>query len=270
MSFTENDLHAYVDGQLPADRAALVKAWIAEDAERREAESSYRLQRDLLRARFDPLLNEAVPPRLLATVRTPAAANDGRFLARIAMQAAVIAVGVGIGWFGHAWTTRAPAGGGDGLAALPRKAAVAHLVYAPEVRHPVEVGADQEAHLVQWLSKRLSVQVRAPGLTRHGFALVGGRLLPGDDRPVAQFMYQNDAGRRLTLYVVTTAKARAAVATGAGESSFRFERVGNVNVFHWNDDTRGYALSGELTREELLPVARTVYDDLETRETRGR
>ena len=140
---------------------------------------------------------------------------------------------------------------------------------APEVRHPVEVGADQEAHLVQWLSKRLAVPVRAPGLSRHGFRLVGGRLLPGDDRPVAQFMYQNDAGKRLTLYVLSMPKVRTAAARQATESSFRFERVGEVNVFHWTDDTRGYALSGDLSREDLLPIARTVYDDLETKDSKG-
>ena len=40
-------------------------------------------------------------------------------------------------------------------------------------------------------------------------------------------------------------------------------------MFHWTDDTRGYALSGDLSREELLPIARTVYDDLETKDSKG-
>lgn len=268
MSFSETDIHRLIDGELAPETAARVEAWIAADPARVELARAWRMQNALIHARFDALLNEPVPPRLMeaARMRRPAAANQSRFL-RAASLAVLACVCVGSGWIGHAWY--AGTGRADPAAGLPRRAAVAHAVYAPEVRHPVEVGADEEAHLVQWLSKRLTVPVRAPALVHHGFRLVGGRRLPGDDRPVAQFMYQNEAGKRLTLYVVTAQKART-VAASPGESSFRFERVGSVNVFHWNDESRGYALSGEMPREDLLPIARTVYDDLETRETRSR
>jgi hypothetical protein len=40
----------------------------------------------------------------------------------------------------------------------------------------------QEAHLIQWLSKRLGRQLIAPDLTAGGFQLMGGRLLPADHR----------------------------------------------------------------------------------------
>src|SRR5260370_990363 len=40
---------------------------------------------------------------------------------------------------------------------LPARAARAHLVYSPEVRHPVEVEAKEKDHLAKWLSKRLGV-----------------------------------------------------------------------------------------------------------------
>src|SRR6185312_11907936 len=83
---------------------------------------------------------------------------------------------------------------------IARRAAIAHATYSPEVRHPVEVGADDEQHLVNWLSKRLGVKVRAPKLEEAGMSLVGGRLLPGESGPVALFMYQSQNGRRLTLY----------------------------------------------------------------------
>jgi anti-sigma factor RsiW len=265
MNFTESDIHRLIDGELSPEAAAGVEAWIAADAGRRRSASAYRLQRDLLHVRFDPLLNESIPPQLLAAARIRKAANDNRFV-RWAAQAVFAAVCVGAGWFAHTWTTRSVPAAGDTFAFLPRRAAVAHSVYVPEVRHPVEVGAEQEGHLVQWLSKRLSVPVRAPGLSRLGFRLVGGRLLPGDDKPVAQFMYQNEAGKRLTLYVVALTAAK----TGApAESAFRFETVGNVSVFYWREDGRGYALSGDLARAELMPVARLVYDELNAPESKG-
>ncbi len=74
---------------------------------------------------------------------------------------------------------------------LARVAAVAHAVYSPEVRHPVEVGADQEAYLVRWLPKRLGANLKVPHLAAQGYPLVGGRLLPGERGPAAQFMYQD-------------------------------------------------------------------------------
>ena len=64
-------------------------------------------------------------------------------------------------------------------AMIARRAAIAHATYSPEVRHPVEVGADDEQHLVGWLSKRLGIKLRAPKLDEAGMSLVGGRLLPG-------------------------------------------------------------------------------------------
>ena len=262
MSFSEDDIHRLIDGDLAVETAADVAAWVEVDAARKASAAAFRMQRDLIRTRYDGMLNEAVPARLLAATRVRPPANQARFL-RLAGQALLALLCVGAGWFGHAWTT--PSAASDAFAFMARRAANAHAVYVPEVRHPVEVGADQEAHLVQWLSKRLAVPVRAPALSRQGFRLVGGRLLPGDDRPVAQFMYQNEAGKRLTLYVVPLATAKPA----AAESAFRFERFGNVSVFYWSEDGRGYALSGDVTRAELLPVARTVYEELNAPPLKG-
>ena len=140
---------------------------------------------------------------------------------------------------------------------MARRAAIAHATYSPEVRHPVEVGADQEQHLVAWLSKRLGVKVHAPKLEAAGMSLVGGRLLPGESGPVAQFMYQTQAGRRLTLYMRAEAKQHR-------ETAFRYARENNVGVFYWIDRERGYALaSADLDKEELLRVATLVYKQLE-------
>ena len=136
------------------------------------------------------------------------------------------------------------------------RAARAHAVYASEVRHPVEVDASQQDHLVKWLSKRLGMQLKAPVLTSDGFELLGGRLLPGPDGPVAQFMYQDAAGKRLTLYVTRRNRAEQTTA-------FRFARDGQVSVFYWIDRDSGYALSGDVEKALLGRLANTVYRQLE-------
>ncbi len=73
----------------------------------------------------------------------------------------------------------------------PRYAAMAHVVYSREKRHAIEVMANEERHLVSWLSKRLGFALKVPNLSREGYALVGGRLLPGDQGSVAHFMYED-------------------------------------------------------------------------------
>jgi anti-sigma factor RsiW len=180
-------------------------------------------------------------------------------LRRIAAVLAWVALGAALG-AGTMWELRperivvqnAPDG-----AIMARRAAMAHAVYSPEVRHPVEVAANEEQHLVAWLSKRLGVKLRAPKLDDAGMSLVGGRLLPGDSGPVAQFMYQSQNGRRLTLYVRTEASKNR-------ETAFRYARENNVGVFYWIDREAGYAIaSGDLSKEELLRVADLVYKQLE-------
>ena len=103
-----------------------------------------------------------------------------------------------------------------------------------DVRRAVEVGADHEDQLVAWLSKRMGATMKPPHLQTLGYALDGGRLLPGDKGPVAQFMYHDNAGVKLTLYVSKEINGVGAAAPGQKnqETTFRFAREGSVNVFY--------------------------------------
>lgn len=199
---------------------------------------------------YDPVLAEPVPERL----RRVGAPRWRAYATAAGWVALGIAAGIVAGWQLHAM--RAGGAARPELPAFVKRAAVAHATYSPEVRHPVEVGADQEAHLVAWLSKRLGAPVRAPKLDAVGYSLVGGRLLPGDSGPVAHFMYQGRQGARITLYVRTDA-------AGNRETAFRYAAEGSVKVFYWIDRKFGYALStADISKDELLKVAEAVYQQL--------
>lgn len=238
---TDTDLHGYADERLDADRRAAVEAWLAEHPADAERVRAWRAQRDGLHALFDAALDDPVPDAL----RSPPSRRR-----RLPMQAAALIVATLVGG-ALGWSLRGERAVPE-TASLPQQAALAHLVYAPEVLHPVEVGANEEAHLTAWLSKRLGAPLRAPHLGEAGFDLIGGRLLPGDGGPAAQFMYQDSSGRRLTLYV-------RSAAPGNKETAFRFAQENKVGVFYWVDGPFGYALSGELERPQLLRVAEVVY-----------
>jgi anti-sigma factor RsiW len=251
---SESELQAWADGRLPAGRRADVEAWLAANPDEAERLSAYRALTEQLRAQFGAVLEEPVPERLEQFTRRGA---RWRKAAAIAGWIAIgAAVGGTAGWELHALRTPAAVAAKPGAPVLAHRAALAHATYAPEVRHPVEVGADQEQHLVAWLSKRLGGDVRAPKLESEGMSLVGGRLLPRDPGPVAQFMYQNAQGRRATLYVRSEGPDQR-------ETAFRYSREGNVRVFYWIDRKFGYALSSaDLEREELLRLANLVYRQL--------
>lgn len=203
-------------------------------------------QNNLLRRQFDTVLTEPIPARMY--LKRPPWLDYAR-------AAVLVAVGVAIG-LSLPWMKPAPRDNAIAITPLPIRAARAHLVYSPEVRHPVEVEAKEQDHLVKWLSKRLNLPLKVPVLSSEGFELLGGRLLPGNDGPVAQFMYQDPAGKRLTLYVTRPHK-------GDEITAFRFAQEGKVSVFYWIDRDCGYALSGEVDKPQLARVANSVYKQLE-------
>lgn len=250
---SEAEIQAWADGRLAASRRAEVEAWFAAHPDEAERAAAYRGLNEQLRLHYDAVLDEPVPLRL------ESAARRGSRLRALGVAAGWIVLGVAVGavagWQLH--SVRAPIPVAKPQApVIAHRAALAHATYAPEVRHPVEVGADQEQHLVAWLSKRLGGEVRAPKLDGEGMALVGGRLLPGEPGPVAQFMYQCARGRRVTLYVRTEGPDQR-------ETAFRFAREGNVRVFYWIDRKFGYALSSaDVDRDELLKLANVVYRQL--------
>jgi anti-sigma factor RsiW len=205
--------------------------------------------RKVLHARYDSVLEEPIPARMHL---------QGPPWKEYARAAVFLAVGIAVGLAIPYARDAASLPGASVATTLPARAARAYLVYASEVRHPVEVGANEQEHLVKWLSKRLNTELRVPVLTTEGYELLGGRLLPGADGPVAQFMYQETSGKRLTLYV--TGKTHKDPVT-----AFRFMQSGNVNVFYWVDRDCGYAISGEIGRPELSRVANVVYKQLEER-----
>ena len=166
------------------------------------------------------------------------------------MVSAMVISGV-LGWSLHGVEkTKQPP-----MLAMVKQAALAHVVYTPEVQHPVEVTQAQEAHLIKWLSKRLGSDVKPPHLSDAGYELMGGRLLPGNQGPAAQFMYQDARGQRLTLYLSNKPADK-------GEAAFRYAQEGKVSVFYWIDGDKSYALSGEIEKSDLLRVANVVYQDL--------
>jgi anti-sigma factor RsiW len=243
----DHELHAYVDGHLDSQQRAAFEARLANDPAAAAAAAAYARQNAALRAVYDPILREPIPDLLRQRPRL-----RWRFAGYAAAAVFLLAVGAAGGWVSALGYASRHAAAPMGFA---ERAALAYTTFAPEVRHPVEVAALQQDHLVAWLSKRLGVPIRAPVLADDGFTLMGGRLLPDAASPAAQFMYEDGKGRRIALYLRVDALQNR-------ETAFRWTNEGNVTICYWIDGPIGYALAGELGREELLRIANTVYHQI--------
>jgi anti-sigma factor RsiW len=244
----EDDLNAFVDGRLDAERHALVSRFLANNPQTAEKVEADIAARAALRERLHFKAVEPIPSRLrIANLNAGRGRRTWHWAGFAAASIALLALGGAAGWLGHARFAPMLAGESAPIAA---EALLAHRIFVAETVHPVEVAAAQEAHLVQWLSRRLNHPLKAPDLSAQGFHLMGGRLLPGKDGAAAQFMYQDDGGARMTLYL-----------RGDGDTgtAFRFVQGANASAFIWTEDGLGYALAAQVDRTQLLSLAEAVY-----------
>jgi anti-sigma factor RsiW len=249
-SVSEDELNAYVDGELPAERHGAVEAWLASHPDDAMKVAAWRQQAELIRARYGAAINEK-PPQRLDVARLTRRSYRG-WAAAIAATLAALLIGGAAGWTARS----AVAGQRSDLALFTTDALDAYRIYTVEVRHPVEVPGDQRPHLQEWLSKRVGSQLRAPELEKLGLKLVGGRLLPGPTGPTAFFMYETAAGERYTLYCGRTSDQQTALLYKAGEHNA---------AYYWVDGSVAYVLSGPPQQDRLHEIAKLAYDQIDQR-----
>jgi anti-sigma factor RsiW len=232
MPVTEDELHALVDNELPADRRAAVEHWLETHQDDAARVAAWRAMGDAMHARYGAVADEPIPAHLELD---RLARQPRRWM--IGFAAAVLlafAAGGGVGWFAHEASAAAVATAPDPVNAMREEAFAAHRLYIGEVRHPIEVRAE-ENHLLPWLSRRIGTTLRAPDLSKFDLKLLGGRLLPGIGAPAALLMYENAAGERVTLYS-TPMKAQ--------RSSFRYQEADKFASIHWVAENYGWVVSG--------------------------
>ncbi|AUT66917.1 anti-sigma factor family protein [Paraburkholderia hospita] len=263
---SEEEIHAYVDGTLSDERREEVERAIELNPALAARVSDYFSLNNMFHERYDRVLNEPVPARLRMPEkrRWLSAANWPQFAGMAA--ALVLGIGIGVGTnmgkdvaapgaSAPSATSNTRPVSADASEVFAQKAALAHVVYMPTVSRPAQIGEDHEQDFVQYLANKLGTEVHPPMLTKSGFELAGGRILPGDDGPVAQFMYHNANGERVTLCISHRK-------VNANTTAFKLYQEGPVNVFYWVDGDFGYAVSGGIDRKVMLQIAHDVYAQL--------
>jgi anti-sigma factor RsiW len=235
-------IQGFVDGQLDQAQQAEVERYLALHPTDAERVNAYREQRASIKAAFEAVLHEPVP-RQMHGLRVRRSRG-----VRVAAAILWIALGGLAGWMLRGEIGAKPQATVD--TELIERARVAHVIYTAENRRAVEVAASQEEDMIRWLSKRMNAAVHVPKLNEFGFEALGGRLLPGMQGPACQIMYQNAAGKRLTIYLARDPQG--------APKPVRFSDKEAVQVVAWSDGTLAFAVSAELGAEELQRIAAAV------------
>jgi anti-sigma factor RsiW len=247
---SEDELNAYVDGELPADRSMVVEAWLAAHPDDAAKVAAWRKQAELIRARYGAVVDETPPRRF--DVNRLTRRRYGAMAAAVAAIVAAFVIGGALGWIARGVEGARP----SDLTRFTADALDAYRLYVVEVRHPVEVPGDQRPHLDEWLSKRVGSPLRAPELDKIGLKLVGGRLLPGPTGAIAFFMYETPSGERFTLYCGRTADR---------DTALRYMSDPQNAAYYWVDGDVAYVLSGPPERDKLHEIAQAAYEQIDRR-----
>jgi anti-sigma factor RsiW len=253
----DEDLHAFVDGHLDAVRRGVVETYLKTDAEAAARVADWTDQNRRLSALFDPVLDEPVPERITAAIergsrRVTPAWSAGGWAMRAAASFAILAIGALLGFGAGRYA------GGQAesslQAMLPVEAQTAFAVYVAEKRHAVEVAAADVDHMTQWLSNKMKTKVRPPDLVPLGWNLLGGRLLPSREGPACLFIYDDKGGRRVMVYLVSNANNEG--------TTIQFREHNNIRSLYWLEGPLGYAITGNVERAELTPIATVVKEKM--------
>ena len=239
---TDDELHAYIDGQLDDARRAEVAAYLAAHPDLAARMQDYAAQRGALRAALDPVADEPLPSRLnLAHIARPAAPARGAWLRNLAAALALLSVGGIGGWALH------PSPAADGIAALAREAADSFAVYSPDRIQPVEMRADDLDALRAWSGAHMPRPPEIPDLAPAGFRLMGGRIVPTPHGAGLMVMYDDDRGTRLVMLT------RPMAADNGPRMVSNTQ--GDVAGWSWTAAGMGYSLVGPLDPDRLHPLA---------------
>jgi anti-sigma factor RsiW len=240
----EEELHAFVDSQLPKGRCTAVLAYLGQHPQEIARLAAYAAQKEEIRRQLDAIDLPSDNATTAALQRAVAERLRGRSyeqgLRRVAAMVALLAVG----WWANTIHGQYFV---DRLPGVVIEAAQAHQIFSRDSDRPVELTAAAAADMEAWFSSRLGELVEIPSLNALGLQLVGGRLLAGDNGPVAQLIYEGENSYRLTLGL-----SAELVDIGPEIEVVTF---GGLKAGYWHEGELTYALVGPETDQELIAIA---------------
>lgn len=247
----EDELHAYVDGHLPAGRKGSVESFLSAAPGEQERVEAYQRQNIELHRLYDRPTYETIPPHYGSLAERLGRAIRRQRMARRLLAGAAAAGVAGLallaGWSGYERLTPAE----YPLLAFAQQATKAHMMamngFAGSGAGEIKASADGQS----WSAGRFAATLLpSADLAKNGFTLVGGRFLPSGHGAAVQLVYVNKNGRHVTLFV--------GPATSGHRGAFTIFEQDDVALIYWQVDNLGYSLIGNVDRRILFELAETI------------
>lgn len=242
---SEDDLHAWVDGALPAQRRSEVDAYFSANPDVARRFQGYAEQKARLRAALDPIAAEPVPPQLnIANLAAPRRELQPWSRWKAASAACLLLLAGGAG----GWALRDLDGSNSGIRALTAEATYAYAVFGKDSSRAVEIPATDGPVLASWIEKQLQRPITMPALDVRGFSLMGGRVVATENGPAGFLIYSDAHGRRIAMLIRPMVKR---------DQTARMTQYvdGDLAGFSWADRGMGYSMVGDIAAPLLHPVA---------------
>lgn len=189
-----DELHAYVDGQLPDARRAAVEAWLADHPDEAAKVRAWKRDAECLRSAWGGVVALPAEPRL-EPVRIRQRMRAGR---RTGMaRAAVLVIALGLGGVGG-WQLHGARGADQ---SLPMADAVSAYRLLANQQVSMDFEGDRTGGLQDWLGRHFNEAGRVPDLSSQGYALHGARMLSTPEGAAAMLVYQDGEGGTLGVYI---------------------------------------------------------------------
>ncbi len=241
----EEDLHAFIDGELEGERRAAAEAAIDADENLRRQAAGFRADKERLSRLHADLLREPVPGEWIALIESRASPRRRPLSREIAALAAAVLLVIG-GVF--AYRQLGPREEPIIEEALAARTGSTVANEAVAVGPPV--GATVASRVV---STALNMRLKAPDLTAMGYRLSGVRVysdVPGGK--AVEILYRKDGNRVFALYLRHP----------NGEPRFDQFRLGRLRICIWQDDVLGTVMTGEMSAAEMQRLASLAYTGL--------
>jgi len=240
----EEQLHAYLDGELPQGRRAAVEAFLRAHPDEARRLAAYRGDGAAI-ARIFSRADPAIPARR-SSRRTSWRPGFGISWWQAAAAVLILAVGVGAGWFGRERISDAD------TERLAHRAAAAHLILNGPGAQPIATSSLDE--LSRSMSDALGVKVELRDPSSSGYRIAAARIVPQAQGRAVQLIMSGPAEQTITFYF----EGRP----GAEETPFRRIAGGGLTILVWEDDNLACAITGTMDAKELAEVGRRIYDAL--------
>ena len=240
----EEELQAFVDGQLPSGRCTAVLAYLGRHPEEITRLAVYARHKEELRARLQEFELPGDDPATAELQRALAQRLSGPSYRDWLRRAAAMVALLAAGWWCNALYQHFLA---HRLPDVVVEAAQAHEIFGTDRNRPVELTAVAAADIAAWFSKQLGERVEIPSLQGMGLHLVGGRLLAGDDGPVAQLIYEDPAGYRMSLCLSS--------APNDDGPEVEVVTLEGLTAGYWHEGDLTYALVGNASEQQLVAIA---------------